>query len=46
MTSLHGYLTAHNYITHVPNTFVDVIQFNSDNSAEIGKARLMVPGYR
>lgn len=29
-------------MTHIPNPFTDVIQFDPDNTAEIGKARLMV----
>ena len=46
MTPLHSYLTPHYYMRHIPNPFTDVIQFDPDNTAEIGKARLLVQDYR
>ena len=46
MTPLHSYLTPHDYMMHIPNSFAGVIQFDPDNTAEIGKARLIVQDYR
>ena len=31
---------------HIPNTFLDFIQFDLDNIAELGRVKLIDPDYR
>lgn len=46
MNPSHSYLTSHNYTMHIPNIFLDVVQFDFDNTAEIGRTMFIVPDCR